>query len=326
MSSTVAASGTAFPLIYTPNRDFDLALAPKVGAELSRPGQSISTPFDLIAQWRKDDLTSEEKKRFYAKYYDRAPATPDVEVLRAMERQCDRSKILWPENINDLLNPGYLEVENGWCQMANGGGFIAHKVEMPGVTTEMIYWWFTYFTLNDMRYKIWYRPSHLGHYISPERRKKILDPKSRIPQDTLWGATHYAVEDIGTGPEVISIHFFSPEDMGFDMARFKPPNVSALVGGYGDEQSLINRNLPTGCAIMCHIIRDVPGGVELRTRFWMGYRIQNRKPDFCVPPGEKVPAEVVQGLAVHNEYEFANLRTLLPEIYSELQGRPWLED
>lgn len=303
----------------------DLANLVPVGPEFARQ-HPISTPGDLMRQFSKGDLTEEEKKKPYAKYYYRKPNPPDPEQILAMEEQCDVSKILWPENISDLLNPGYLPIETGWCQMPNGGGFIANLTKMPGVTAEMIYWWFTYFTMNDLRYKIWYRPCHLGHYISPTRRKICLDPKSRIPEDTFWGATHYAVEDIGGGPELIAIHFKSPEDMGFDMSRFKQPYVSALVAGYGDQLVLLDKNAPRGCAFMCHIVRDVPGGVEWRTRFWMGYRLQNKKADFCVPPGEKVPAEAIKGLAIHNVYEYANYKVLLPEIYKEYAGKPWLED
>jgi hypothetical protein len=282
----------------------------------------VPPPKEKVRVWRTNDLTEEEKKKPYAKYYYRHLNPPDPETVKAMEKPCDPSKILWPEQINDLLKPGYLDVEIGWCEMPNGGGFIANMNKMPGVTANMIYWWFTWFTLNDLRYKIWYRPSHIGHYISPETRKAILDPKSRIPQDTLWGRTHYAVEDVGMGgPELIAIHFKSPEDLGFDMNRFKQPNVSALVGGYGDEMMLQDPKAPRGCAVMCHFIRDVPGGVEWRTRFWLGYRLQNKKADFCVPPGEKVPADAIKGLALHNVHEFANYKVLIPEIHKELEGR-----
>ncbi len=279
------------------------------------------TPLELVDQWRSGDLTPEEKKKPEAKYFYEKLVPPDPEKLKAMDKPCDPSKILWPEKINDLLNPGCLEVENGWCQMPNGGGFIANMTKMPGVTGEMVYWWFTWFTLTNLRYKIWYKPSHLGHYISPERRKIVLDPKSRIPEDTVWGATHHAVEDVGTGPEIIDIHFKSPQECGFDMSRFKQPYVSALVAGYGDEMMMFVPEAPRGCAFMCHVVRDVPGGVEWRTRFWMGYRLQERKADFVVPPGEKVPVEAIKGLALHNVHEYANYAVMLPKIYKEMGGK-----
>ena len=35
---------------------------------------------------------------------------------------------------------------------------------------------------------------------------------------------------------------------------------------------------------MCHFIRKIPGGVEFRTRFWMGYTLIRGKP-VCMLPG-----------------------------------------
>ena len=74
-------------------------------------------------------------------------------------------------------------------------------------------------------------------------------------------------------------------------------------------------------SLMCHIFRQVPGGLEHRTRFWMGYRMSQGKPELSLPPGVSVPAMVVQGLAQHNVREFGNLGVLLPEIYKEFGGR-----
>ena len=71
---------------------------------------------------------------------------------------------------------------------------------------------------------------------------------------------------------------------------------------------------------MCHIFRKFPGGLEHRTRFWMGYRMSDGKPELSLPPGVAVPAEAIQGLARHNVHEFSNLALLLPEIYKEFGG------
>lgn len=281
---------------------------------------------EKIAVWETGDLSDVEKARPYAKYFYKDLNPPEPEVLAAFEEQCDPDKIIWPEQISDLLDPGYLDVEIGWCIMPNGAGFIANMTTMPGVTARMVEWWFTWFTLNDQRYKIWYKPSHIGHYISPERRRIILDPKSRIPEDTIWGATHHAVEDVGVGPELIDIHFKSPAEMGFDMDRFHQPNVATVIGGYGDELVLHDPDAPRGCAFMVHFIRDVEGGVEWRTRFWMGYRLQNGKADCTIPPGEAVPEEAVKGLAVHNAHEYANFKGMLPAVYAEFGDRPIFED
>ena len=49
---------------------------------------------------------------------------------------------------------------------------------------------------------------------------------------------------------------------------------------------------------MCHFIRQLPegGGVEFRTRFWMGWQIVDRKPRFALPAGVRFPESVPAGL------------------------------
>jgi phloretin hydrolase len=121
--------------------------------------------------------------------------------------------------------------------------------------------------------------------------------------------------------ENVDITFLSPKDFGFNMTRWKEPNVSTFVGGFGwscpADKSDYAGKAPS---LMCHIFRQVPGGLEHRTRFWMGYRMSQGKPELMLPPGMAVLAIAVQGLARHNVCEFSNLAILLPEIYKEFGG------
>ena len=73
--------------------------------------------------------------------------------------------------------------------------------------------------------------------------------------------------------------------------------------------------------VECKIFRQASGGLEHRTRFWMGYRMSSGKPELVLPPGISVPAIAVQGLARHNVREFSNLGALLPEIHAEFGGQ-----
>ena len=72
---------------------------------------------------------------------------------------------------------------------------------------------------------------------------------------------------------------------------------------------------------MVHFIREMDGGVEWRTRFWMGYTILNGHPVPLLPPGIRVPEPAVFGLANHNIYENTRLKSLLPLVYEEF-GAP----
>jgi hypothetical protein len=260
------------------------------------------------------ELTAEEKAKVYAKYFYMQPASPDPQQMALMDKPCDAGKAIGPERVNDLLNPGYLDMEIGWCNLPNGTGFIANRTQMPGVTKEMIEWWFVFHALEDLRYKLWYPPQHYSVSVSPETRRKILNPDIPISQK-FRGVTHHVVEDIGCGTEDLDINFLEPQQVGFDMARFHEPDVATFVGGYAD----IGAVNPAS-AIMVHFYREIPGGLEQRTRFWMGYRAHNNKSELTLPPGGKVPEAAIHGLAIHNVREYTNLAAFLPQIYNEMNG------
>lgn len=78
--------------------------------------------------------------------------------------------------------------------------------------------------------------------------------------------------------------------------------------------------IPAMPALMCHFIREIPGGIEMRSRFWMGYNIIDRKPKKKIPPFIKIPSRIPKGLAAHCAYEFSNLASFLPQIYEEEGG------
>lgn len=267
------------------------------------------------------ELTAEEKAKPYSKYYYRQPSPPDSETLDLLqpEKPIDATTALAIENINDLLQPGYLETETGYCVLPNGAGYVAVNNKMPGVTVEMVNWWFAWHSLEDLRYKIWWPEGHYGISISDEARKKVLDSTIPLKQKS-EGITHYVIEDAGGGAENISIHFLVPEDAGFDTKGFNSSNVGAIFVANGLSSRVgTPSDAPKIPSVMCHFVRDIPGGIEFRSRFWMGYQMVDQKPKLLLPPGIRVPDVVPFGLAMHCALEYANLRAILPQVYQEQQ-------
>jgi len=268
----------------------------------------------------KQELSTEEKAKSYAHYYYRKPALPSEEQLAPMAHCMDTAKALVIEDRNDLMNPGYLAGESGWCILPNGSGFVANHLKMPGVTVDMVNWWFAWHSLDDLRYKIWFPEGHFGISVSEEDRAKVLDP-NRMITEKFQGLTHHVVEDVGIGPENIYISFMTPENFGFDMTRFKAPNVGTLIAANGISIAVsAPKGTPKAPAVMCHFIREIPGGVEFRSRFWIGYHIVNKKAEFLLPPGVRIPEAFPKSLALHNVYEYTNLASFLPELYAEQKG------
>jgi len=270
-------------------------------------------------------LTVEQKAKPYAKYFYQEPAPCDPKQLAKMDNAIDPSQALPIDRMNDLLNPGYLECETGWCVMPDGSAFIANHSMFKGVTLDMLRWWFAWHSLDDLRYKIWWPKGHFHITVDEKSREKILDPSTPM-NEKLWGMTHHVVESCDAPTENIYINFKSPEDMGFNMDRFDHKTMAAF-GGCGVSQMI---NPPPGApnhkgsAAMLHFCREVEGGVEMRSRFWIGKKILNKKPIHCLPGGVKLPFFVAKCLARHNVMEYANLARLIPAIYPE-QG-PRMED
>jgi phloretin hydrolase len=278
----------------------------------------------LISTRRKAErpaLTTAEAERPFAKYYDEPIPEPDPTHYAKMDRPCDPVLAIAPEQLNDLLDLGDLAMEIGWCNLPNGAGFIANRMIYPGVTAAMIDWWFAWHPLEDLRYRIWYPPQHGGIMVSPTGRKRLLDESIPIAERN-WGLVHHVTEDCNCGMENIDIHFLSPRDFGFDMSRWREPFVSTFAGGFGWAVA-VNRGDAsiTAPALMCHIFRQHPQGLEHRTRFWMGYRMSCGKPELTLPPGVQVPTAAIQGLARHNVCEFTRFGKFLPRIHAEFGDR-----
>jgi hypothetical protein len=71
-------------------------------------------------------------------------------------------------------------------------------------------------------------------------------------------------------------------------------------------------------AVMTHFVRAIESGVELRTRFWIGYQIDvNKKPVKVLPEGVIIPEFVPKALINHCAKEFAHLAKILAPLYEE---------
>ena len=268
------------------------------------------------------ELTAEEKAKPYAKYYYLPSARPAAHhaVMLADLKPLDPARADRIQDANNLLSPGYTEGENGYCVMPDGGAYIALRHPMPGATPEMIDWWFAWHGLEDLRYKLWYPEMHVSASLDPDERAKVLDPSRTLPQK-FQGLTHHVVEDIGGGVlNAVDISFLTPEDFGFDMSRYKHPDVATTVCSNITVPPADPRGHP-GDIAMVHFVRELPGGIEIRNRFWLGYRIIDKQPVLMLPPGSQVKEQACFGLFEHDIHEFSRLAGFLPQLYAEEQGR-----
>jgi hypothetical protein len=255
------------------------------------------------------ELSESERSRPYAKYFYQPMAPVSQETIAILKKgPIDPALALAISERSAILKPGNLPTEIGYCMMPDGTGFCAMATRMHGVTPEMIDWWFAWHGLESLRYKIWDPDEHFAAHVLEKDLEHRLDTKLSY-RERNWGTTDIVDESAGTDSPVLYISFMSPADFGYDMDRFKAPNV----------QTAISANLGileprTPLATFSHVARVIPGGIEMRSRFWLGWNIIEGRPARVL---EKVPFELVEGIAFHSPREYANLAVILPRVYEE---------
>lgn len=267
-------------------------------------------------------LTAEEKLSPIAKYYTETLAAPTnpaaLAALLAGPMNPKLAKTPY-EMTKMLLQPGYMEGEYGYCTMEDGAGYLAVNNKFPGVTLNMIKWWFAWHPLESIRYKIWNPYCHPYAAIADVDREKIQNPDIPI-EDKIADVVHFVCEDIGAGLQDIVIHFRPVEEIGFTKEELAAAHAYA-VGGYGLVENREGEKGKTP-AIMIHYFRETEDGIESRTRFWLGYRVIQGKMVKILPPGVRVPDFVAKGLALHNVEEYSHLASILPDVYKEFGNQP----
>ena len=109
------------------------------------------------------------------------------------------------------------------------------------------------------------------------------------------------------------LNFQYPHVLGYDEDKVGTPACAAMqcANGHGPVPG------QGVAAIMTHMVREIEEGVELRSRFWIGYGLVNGQVVKLLPDGVQVPKEAPMGLFAHNLKEFGHLAAILPSLYAE---------
>jgi hypothetical protein len=271
---------------------------------------------DDIRGMKRRNLTESEKKKPYAKYFYKELAEIPAEDLEKVNAgPVDPSTITPIADRNDLMKPGYLEVETGYTVMDDSSGFAATLVEMPGVTPEMLDWWFNWHPLEGLRYALWCPVAHTD--ISVKDPARHLDSSGVALKERNYGSTHYPMEGFNlAGVQKIGIHFFSPEDFGLDMQMFEGPGISRAYCA-----NVIIDLMKTPFNVFFHAIRETDGGVEYRSRYWLGYTMKNGAPVRVKRPVPYKMKDLARNNCLHSLTEYNNLASFLPKLYEEMGGK-----
>jgi len=248
-------------------------------------------------------------------YLSRPLTAPDPAAIAAIERgPMDPGQAQSAEHVNALLDPAELPGECGWCMLPDGCGYVAMRTPMPGVTGEMVDWWFDWHPRDPVRYRVWHPLAH---------ERNSVEPAAAPGAKPYWGTVHHPVEDIGTGTVHARIAFHRPEALGFSPGALEQPGVAAIVAGFaGDDRRRMQHTK------MVHVFLRTDDGVVLRSRFWLGAVLRPYVPEPLAgllaralnrPAVRRrlLPPAAPRALARHCAEEYANLAALLPELHMQ---------
>ena len=73
--------------------------------------------------------------------------------------------------------------------------------------------------------------------------------------------------------------------------------------------------------VFFHAIREVEGGVEYRSRYWLGYTMKNGDPVRVKRPLPFKVSDLARNNCLHSLIEYNNLASFLPQLYEEMGGK-----
>ncbi len=217
---------------------------------------------------------------------------------------------------NDLFKEGYLPGEIGIFPLKAGGFCVANRTIFYGCKGEMLQWWFAWHGTDPLKYAIWDPYDHYDLIIPESEKHKLHDPS--ISNADKCREIHHTVKESlipGDEPTEIEIFFRKPSVMGFEEKQIFTDHCSFLV--CANVEIVTPEGVPNMPVVMTHMSRDIADGCELRSRFWLGYQIQEGNGVYLLPENMDIPLPLVTNLLQHNFFEFTNLAEILKSVYSE---------
>ncbi|MEM7359376.1 MAG: hypothetical protein AAF431_09775 [Pseudomonadota bacterium] len=253
----------------------------------------------------------------YAKYWNPDMAPMQAHVVDAVLHGAEAGELAFQlDDARQLLEPGYLPLENGYTRLDNGQVFIAVRTDMPGVTGAMFEWWMGWHHLEHQRYKLWHPRSHVGNGTLAQ----LSDDPTRSDKEK-YMTTHFVTEYIADRCETITITFDEPDVYFGQDTNLTSGGTTALVCGrvgYPDK--------PVTVGHLIHQVRETESGTELRSRFWLGKPVlKNSSPNNPINKilGAKwlssllLPKNIGHEMLVHCGMEMNHLASFLPDLYAD---------
>lgn len=206
-------------------------------------------------------------------------------------------------------------LEDGFVLTPDGGMRVSVRTAMPGVTPAMVDWWFGWHGDTPAKYKLWHPQAHVhvGWRETP--------PVGAAGRALYVGQTSIVDEYIGSDLVRGAIRFVPPASLGFTDKSLDDDRLATIVCariGLGDA--------PVDIGYLAHHVRAVPGGSEMRSRFWMGGKhVSGRNPVGHMAAAVakrllRLTQSDARALLVHCAEEMPHLAGFLPALHAQFGG------
>lgn len=244
------------------------------------------------------ELTAEQKKSPFARFYYEPVERPRPEVLAAIgSEQMDCAEALPFAQIERLFRPGSEDLKTGWCIMPDGTGYSHVITEMPDMTPEMVMWWTGWIMDPDhdyLNYRIWLPGLHRSH-------------ATPVIENLGWGFSEVYMERPLLPP---ALNLSAPP-------RELDPDFVFSIGSSG-RSNPIGAPEDTEYTLLINCIKRVGAGIRAHTVGYMGVKWENGA---LIKMHDADPAKQ-RLFATHNAYEFHREGVLAPKIYEVAKNMP----
>jgi hypothetical protein len=267
---------------------------------------------------RQLGYSESDRAKPFAKYWNPVMRPLPAHAVDALHRGAVAEPLIpGVEQAQETLFGGKPVIETGYALHANGAMHVNILTDMPGVSPEMVDWWFAWHGDDAAKYKLWHPQSHVhAQWVQPQ-------PETGEWRSRYVGNTSFVDEYLGSELSRLSIRFVLPQELELHHPSLDDPKEATAIcarGGLGER--------PVDAGWLVHHVRRTATGSEMRSRFWIGgpYAAP-RQPGVLARLTAQAaklfarPTDIdARNLLVHCAQEMQHLAGFLPAIYEEFRN------
>lgn len=246
------------------------------------------------------------------------PIAPAPARIREAAAQGIRREEFLPGDQARLVLDVPIPPADGVWRADDGRVLVTCTTDLPGVTPQMVDWWFGWHLPSSERYRLWHPKAHVASRVKDDR-SSIPDDRRRYLQNV-----SYIDEYIGARLEKLAIVFVAPGEFGFEDLDAR--GATAICASTSD------RTAGGEGGSLIHLVVSTGNGSQMRSGFWLGTirhnialidRLLGGLLNTKLMRNILVSDRMALDLLLHCGEEMNHLARFLPQLYADVheQGK-----